>query len=435
MAEESKQEYPFELALHKFLIEINGLADSLPIIMEALDEARQKSHSKIEQFLEKNGQFIKKIETKEIKYIRQAEIYGISPRYAYDLKFLTREGSNFNAAFSITPKGFLVTIVSQFDAFMGRLIRAMYYAKPELLNASEKQLTFANLVEFGTLEVAREYVLEKEIESVLRASHSEHFEWLEKKLGISLRKDLSIWSDFIELTERRNLFVHTDGEISSQYINVCRKHSVSLDEDCIVGKKLGVNNEYFQRSCEILFELATKLTHVVWRKLTPSELFIADKRLNNVCYDLLKEEKYDLAKRLLSFALCLPKHNSQQDKLIFTINSAIAYKWGGDPKKAEEIILSTDWSSCNNSFKLTRAVLLDQFDEATNIMRKIGAKGEVDKEHYKDWPVFKDFRQSPQFLEAYTEVFGEVLEPIEISEESDSNDQDEPNFFMADSNN
>ncbi len=33
-------------------------------------------------------------------------------------------------------------------------------------------------------------MLEKEIESVLRESHSEHFFWLEKKLDIPLRKGL-----------------------------------------------------------------------------------------------------------------------------------------------------------------------------------------------------------------------------------------------------
>ncbi len=431
MENNSNLKSPFEEALHKFLIEINGLADSLPIIMRSLYEARHTTNQNIENFIESNAGIIEKFETKNQGKSREELIYGIKAEHAYNLQFLIRQNINFTAACSITPRGFLVTIVSQFDAFMGQLIKAMYYTKPELLNSSGKNLTFANLVEFGSMEAAREYILEKEVESVLRESHADHFEWLEKKLDIPLRKDLAIWADFIELTERRNLFVHTDGEVSSQYINVCKKHGVSIDKDCIVGKRLSVSQDYFQRACEILFELATKLTHTVWRKLNIDELSIADNKLNNVCYDLLKEEKYELAKKLLSFALSFKKHSSQQKKLMFTINIAIAYKWGGEEEKALKILSETDWSACDKSFKLASTVLLDKFDEAAKIMKRIGIGEEVEKTDYKEWPVFKDFRKSPQFLEAYKEVFGEILEPIDIKDESGAIDQEESSFFSS----
>ena len=322
-------------------------------------------------------------------------------------------------------------MISQFDAFLGRLIKAIYYAKPEMLNASEKQLTFANLVQFGSVEAAREFLLEKEIESVLRESHAEHFEWLEKKLDIPLRKGLDIWATFIEMTERRNLFVHTNGIVSSQYITVCKKHHVEIKEDLVVVKKLHASEEYLQEAYEVLFELATKLTHVVWRKLIPSERSIADDKLNEVCYELLKEENYSIAKKVLSFAMELPKHSSQQDKLIFTINSAIAYKWGGEPEKAKKIISETDWSACNSDFQLATAVLLDKFDDAAKIMRRIGNAGEDSKFYYKDWPVFRDFRHSPQFLETYREVFGEALETVKVSSSSESETGDQNNISFS----
>ncbi len=433
MGKDDKTDYPFTEALHKFLIEINGLSDSLPIIMKSLYDARHKTNQNIDKFVQDNKGVIKEIENNKH---RKVFIYGVKAENVYGFETLLRQNTNFIAASSITPRGFLVTIVSQFDAFMGRLIKAMYYTKPDMLNSSAKSFTFANLIELGSMEAARDYILEKEVESVLRESHAEHFEWLEKKLEITLRnRDLAIWSDFIELTERRNLFVHTDGEVSSQYISVCEKNGVSIEKDCIVGKKLGVTQEYFQRACEILFELATKLTHTVWRKLNISELSEADKSLNAVCYDLLKEEKYELAKKILSFALAQKKHNSQMDKLIFTINIAIAYKWGGEAEKAVKIVTETDWSACDNSFKLASTVLLDNFDEAANIMRKIGVGEEVGKVEYKEWPVFKDFRQSTQFLEAYREVFGEFLEPIDITDEPTSLDQEESNFFSLDGTN
>ncbi|MFH7244305.1 MAG: hypothetical protein ACHWZW_15820 [Spirulina sp.] len=430
MSESKSSEYLFSKALRIFLIEINGLSESLPVIMKSLTESRHDSEQKINQFFKEHGELIEKVEEDKNGNKKKAEIYKVSFEYSYDIGKLIRTYSNFSAASSIISNGLLVMMISQFDAFLGRLIKAMYYAKPEMLNASEKQLTFANLVQFGSVEAAREFLLEKEIESVLRESHAEHFEWLEKKLGIPLRKELDIWTTFIEMTERRNLFVHTNGIVSSQYITVCRSHGVAIKEDLVVGKKLHVSEAYLQEAYEVLFELATKLTHVVWRKLIPSELSIADTKLNDVCYELLKEENYSIAKRILSFAMKLPRYSSQQDKLIFIINSAIAYKWGGESERAQKLISETDWSACNNAFKLASTVLSDQFDEAAKIMKTIGNAGEVTKNHYKEWPVFRDFRHSPQFSDTYREVFGEDFETVKVSSGSEIDDQDNLSFSV-----
>jgi hypothetical protein len=434
MSKDKNLESPFSKALEIFLIEIKGLSDSLPIVMESLLDSRHKSSQQVNQFFEEHGELLETFEEDDNGSRKKEEVYKLGIEYSYDLQKLIRVNSNFNAAVSIISKGLLVMMVSQFDAFLGRLIKAMYYAKPEMLNASEKQLTFSNLVQFDSLDAAREYLLEKEIESILRESHAEHFEWLEKKLGISLRKGLDIWSAFIELTERRNLFVHTNGIMSSQYLTVCAKNGVEIQEDYVVGRKLHVSKEYLQNVYGVLFELATKLTHVVWRKIMPSELSFADNELNDICYDLLKEENYALAKRTLSFALELPRHSSQECKLIFTINSAIAYKWGDEPEKAKILISETDWSACNNAFQLASTVLLDRFDDAAEIMRKIGDNGEVKKVFYKDWPVFKDFRHSQQFLEAHREIFGEALETVKVSASSEIGDQDNISFSVADDN-
>lgn len=96
--------------------------------------------------------------------------------------------------------------------------------KPELLSSSEKNLSFKDLVGLGSIDAAREFIIEKEIKSVIRLSHSDQIAWLEKKLSIPLTKELKIWPAFIELCERRNIFTHTNGVVSSQYCRVCREH-------------------------------------------------------------------------------------------------------------------------------------------------------------------------------------------------------------------
>ena len=150
-----------------------------------------------------------------------------------------------NHSIEILPNSLFVSLISQFDAFLGKLIKQIFLTKPEILNSSEKNISFAKLSELKSFEEAKEYMIEKEIESVLRESHTDHFQWLENKLRITLRKDLDIWKDFIEITERRNLLVHNDGIVTSQYLLICRQNNVTFSSEPKIGDQLNVDPEYF----------------------------------------------------------------------------------------------------------------------------------------------------------------------------------------------
>jgi hypothetical protein len=141
------------------------------------------------------------------------------------------------------------------------------------------------------LEEAREYLIEKEVESVLRESHLKQFKWLETKLSFSLRKDLPSFNDFIEITERRNLFVHCNG-VARQYIDVCKENEVKKIDKVKIGQQLIASLEYLKKCYMVLFEIGVKIGQVVWRKLWPNNLEDADIHLNNVCYALLIKGHY-----------------------------------------------------------------------------------------------------------------------------------------------
>ena len=65
MGESKSSESPFSKALRIFLIEINGLSESLPIIMKSLVESRHKSEQQINQFFEEHGEIVEKTEEDE----------------------------------------------------------------------------------------------------------------------------------------------------------------------------------------------------------------------------------------------------------------------------------------------------------------------------------------------------------------------------------
>jgi hypothetical protein len=154
--------------------------------------------------------------------------------YSFDLGHMATIVQKLEASRAIgiginsVPELFLIGLVGAYDVFLANLIRCIFVERPEMLSSSERNISYKDLTEIGSVEAAREQIIEKEVESVLRESHSQQIDWLEKKLDIPLRKDLKIWSEFIELCERSNLLSHANGLVSSQYIAVCKRHDVDL---------------------------------------------------------------------------------------------------------------------------------------------------------------------------------------------------------------
>jgi hypothetical protein len=385
-----------------FVQNVESFWITLPLVKGFVEIVRDGIHKEYLDFLEANG---KKDSTDQpdspISYLVPGE--KVSEANSLKKKFEAIDIAN-----SVVPESFIVSLVSQFDVHLGKLIKAMFYIKPETINASEKNLPFSELLKFNSIEDAREFIIEKEIETLLRESHAEHFKWLENKLGITLKKDLEVWPDFIELTERRNLYVHNDGIVSNQYLTVCKENGVVIPDDIKLGTKLSISKAYFNKSIEVVYEIGVKLAHVIWRKLQVAEREAADQHLNNIGYKLTSSGQYNLAIRILNFgAHVIKNHSSQEIKTMMLVNIAQAYKWNEESQECQKILDSIDWSALDTKFRLSNLVLKDDFDNAAILMNKMGSNGDIEKQHYKEWPVFREFRKSQQFRDAYHKIFGE----------------------------
>jgi len=404
-----KEELAVGDVIEKFVGQIESLATSLPLAMMIIQAAHRVAHKSYDDFVKKSCE--QKAEGEENYIIVPFEH---NDRY----RVLNKRVQQTSTASSVVPRSFHVSLVSSYDAFLGKLVGALFRIKPELLKSSDRTLTYSQLSEFDSISEAREYLLEKEIETLLRKSHSEQFEWLENRFAVKLRVDLSIWPTFIEVTERRNLFVHADGAVSDQYLKVCREHEVVLDGETKQGSQPEVSQAYFKSAYEAIFEIGVKLGQVLWRKLRPSDVEMADSNLSSLCYERLKEKKYRLAQKLLDFACSTAmKHSDDKSRLIFLVNRAQAYKWDGKPERALEIIASQDWTATGAMFQLAEAVLREKYDEAVRLMESIGSKGEPSKAAYKTWPLFKEIRKTKEFGETFEKIFREPLGKVTPVEE------------------
>jgi len=414
MKEKSKNP-EFVAVLKNFIYEIDSLNDTLPMVIAMINVKDEQVEKEFDSFIKKSRIEKKSgtVQDSTQEPGKKEDLISLTIRDYIVYEELEKNLVVSRIAFKVIPRSLFVCLISQFDAFFNSLVKKIFELYPEKLNSSEKALTYAQLIEFKSIDQIKEYIVEKEIESVLRENHTYHFEWLEKKLGITLRKDLSIWSTFIELTERRNLFVHNDGIISNQYISTCRKNNIKLDKNDKVGQSLHILPDYFQSAYECLYELAAKLTHVIWRKLLPEDLENADASLNDICYDLIQDENYKLADVLLDFASNgLPKHYNEQSLNVFVINKALSKYLANHKKIAKEILGERDWSASNNTFKLAVSILNEKYDESYELMELIG-DSDLPIHAYQTWPLFKKIREQPEFSKLYKKIFKEDYKIIE----------------------
>jgi hypothetical protein len=394
----------FDKAVNKYLNHIEGLWTSMPIVLKTIEKTKNSAIVAHNDFLNNN-----------CNYIKEENHFLIPIEHVRKNTQLKKSVDNSTTAIKIIKRNFLVSIISQFDTYVSDLIKAIFEVKPEIIQNSEKQLTFSELNKFKSIQEAQDYVIEKEIETVLRGSYTEQFKWFENKLKIQLTKDLPIWQTFIEITQRRNLFVHNDGKISTQYLNVCREHNVILDDKLKVGDELDVGLKYFDKSFKCLFEIGVKLNQVIRRNLLPEELEKADHSFLNISFELIHNSQLDLAKTLYDFSdKYIKKYSNEDLKLRILLNRAQTYKWLNKEKECENIINSIDWTATGDLFKLASKVLIDDFNSACEIMKNIGENEKVlNKAFYKDWPIFKKFRCSEEFKNTYFEIFGTEFEIVE----------------------
>lgn len=231
--------FTIDAAARQFVSEMRSIGYAYPLTIDVMSKGVSKSLRDLASLLKAHASedqirsMIKMVETIQYDAINTesssaaAGSGGVSITIEIsDADVVTHELEQISQVLrgdKLVRRSFIFTIVSQYDAFFGNLLRALFTLRPEIVDVSEKGLTLSQLNNFESIKEARDFILEKEVESILRASHSDQINFLEKKFSIKLTKDLNIWPSFIEITERRNLFAHGNGLVSSHYLNVCAK--------------------------------------------------------------------------------------------------------------------------------------------------------------------------------------------------------------------
>jgi hypothetical protein len=402
---------PFHLAISSYLREMETLIEGTSLIDLIIPAISDFAHeSNVQRYLAKHAK-------------RQAqtefELYEIPQEKYSGFTEALNSASRWRSYVQALPNMTFTNIVSTYDGFLHRLLSAVYEIRPEILNVSERKLQVSEILLHENYDSLKKQIIQKEVETLLRDSHEDQISWLEGKLGIPLRDDKKLWSEFIEVCERRNLFVHANGIVSQQYLDKCKKAGCSDVGTKNVGESLPISRDYLKRAANVFFEFGLKLGHVVWRKLSKSKDDTdAEASYSDTCFELLSSKRYQLANRMFEFGVSM-KNVADNHLRIMTVNYANSLKLSGDKAGSERILKSLDWSASAIEFRISIAAIRQDVDRLVDLMEVSGVRGRPNKSEYVSWPAFLHVRNEPKFRSTYKKLF-----KIEMIEEELSLDKE-----------
>jgi hypothetical protein len=133
--------------LRTFLRHVDSIRDTLPMTMVLISPYNRKANDDFLDFVKNNVEQIEDDEGEKKLLVK--------PEESKIFETLERNASISTLASKIIPESLFVSLISQYDAFFNRLLRTLYEIKPDILNGSERNLTFSQLTEMGTIDKAR----------------------------------------------------------------------------------------------------------------------------------------------------------------------------------------------------------------------------------------------------------------------------------------
>lgn len=333
-------------------------------------------------------------------------VYEFDRIYLPTFAKLLKQTHDASRAVSHFPRLMLIGLVSEYDVFLQKLIRTALSVEKGPIQSIERALTPKELESFGTIQEAIDHLVEREIESILFDDHLDQLKKINRLLNIKIDLNDPCVKKFLEICERRNLYTHSAGIINTRYLKKCSQLGLAVP-DKKIGERIGVDRTYYKEAVQTMNEVCLKLCQFIWRKTISAEQDAADLQLNEAAFELIQQEEYSLAERLLDYGIYHTDRGQEYVYRMMVINFANAIKLGGDKKRAISELKKVDWSATSKVFQICEAAVKDDVEAVTKLMPG-AAKGEdFGPDKYREWPVFSAIRDIEKFQHTFKVVYSE----------------------------
>ncbi len=380
---------------HRYLLDLYAIAETFKNIHPELLKIRQDGDKFVGREAKRLTRRIKTLNNKTGKKsdLDMTKIIKL----AHEFKSLLRQQGKSARSERTVINSLFVTLFSRYDAFIIDVIRH-YYESTDLIQQSDRQLKYADLISFGatTAKDIKTRFIDEEIEN-LRSSRLRQLEFIEKLTQTDILDKLGPEiPTFIESSERRNLLVHHDGNITNRYKSILKSYNLPpLDTD---KKKISIDYDYFQKIVGIFQKISIEVCFAI-NESRQKKKNIRQFILDDVIIESIKNKEYETALYALEI---LNGHGLEKE--YYLINRALCHKRSGNSKELEKDLAGLDAIKKDSVFEVAVCLLKDQPNHALDIIKRQSKKRHLELLDMNitmpDNLIFEDFIQTDDYKKA-----------------------------------
>jgi hypothetical protein len=296
---------------------------------------------------------------------------------------------------NLIRQGALTMLLSHFDSALASLLHVFYERYPEALSSDDRTFTLKDLKAIGSITDAEKWLVEKEIDSVLRESVETQLLYFRKRLKIDSALMNTLLPRLTEISQRRNIYVHNRGKVNRQYLNGVSQE-LTKEYGATDGEVLALSNEYLLAAIDTVELVSIMLTQVCWRKW--EDAVGADRWMDQLTFEGLCDGRFGYVEKLGRFSEEV-KIATEATRRIVVINHAIALRESGKADLGKALIEKFDWSAASHKFLLARAVLLEKRERFLELLPLTIASKELESENLEEWPLFRTWQNEQWFID------------------------------------
>ncbi|NUV78159.1 hypothetical protein [Streptomyces fungicidicus] len=289
---------------------------------------------------------------------------------------------------ALLRKSLLVSAISTFEVLFAQVARTIYSVNTSSLNDSEHSFTLQELADFGTLDDAREYLIEKRVSTLLRESIDGWEKWLKRSCGgVSMESFPVFWPLIRESFARRNLLVHTGGVVNQLYLSVVAKLSIPDSANIRAGVRLDVDEDYLDWVLQELLALGHILICTVGAKLYKKEGELFSQAAVFASRDFSLWRANHASKAVCNYALS--SQLSRKDEMMMRVRRWLSIKETEGLEGIRTEIEGWDTSGLGLPISHCKAVLLDDLNRSQEMVEKLINQGDLSRFEVAVDPLYK----------------------------------------------
>src|ERR1700749_370284 len=321
----------------------------------------------------------------------------------------------------------LMNLTNTVEWFMSQLLHKYFEAYPDAVGSKENVFSLNDLKSFGSIEDAKNHLIDTKVENILRGSFEDWIDFLKEKAKLGMAYLDKHRNHLAEVYQRRNIIVHNGGIINSIYLS---KVAPEFKREWKVGDRIRISRAYIDNAISLFEETFLLLAAELWHKQTGEETEIAD-LLTDIAYEHLDKERWVVAEGLSKFIMS-GKGLPELSQLFAKLNYWQAVKWQGRYDDIKNEVESADFSGKGLASQLALYALTDKVSEFFHLLPDvvvIKMKSElmghrITYEDLDTWPIFREIRKDPlyaKFREEHASEFeASCAKPEKETSKSDS---------------